>query len=316
MRRWSALDKDACFGQRVQVISDPIGADDLRLLAALSATVNVRRAANALGIPRSTLSWRLSQLEERLGASVFLRRGRTLKLSRYGESLAKSTERAQEALEELQRVASEADAKAGRLVVAASPLFAEEVLPPVLAVLLAAHPELRVELRLSHTYADIFDEKVDVALRRGPLADSASLTARRLGHMTMTCVASPALAASASADDLGAAPWIRIGGSAEPFMLDVRVGRSKRTIRATPRVAVDSQRIAIELARRGAGVAKVNLFMVREDIRSGRLREIFPEARSGEDAFAVYPRRSRPSALLKHFLGALIAEKDRLHIWD
>ena len=202
-------------------------------------------------------------------------------------------------------------------MIAAAPLFAEHVLPSVLPQLLAVRPNLRVEFRLSHTFADIFDERVDVALRRGPLVDSQSLAARRLGRLTMVCVASPSLQSYPDAEeDAASLPWIHVGARAEPFVLDVGSGRGKRTLRLPARVAVDNQRIALELVRRGVGAARVNLFMVREELALGTLREVLPDARSTADAFAVYPRRARSSAVVKQFLQLLVASQKQVTIWD
>jgi DNA-binding transcriptional LysR family regulator len=84
----------------------------------------------------------------------------------------------------------------------------------------------------------------------------------------------------------------------------------------SPRLAADSQRLVLELVRRGAGVARVNAFLVREELASGALVEALPEARSTEDVFAVYPRRRTPKASVREFLAQLVATCRELKLWD
>ena len=135
----------------------------------------------------------------------------------------------------------------------------------------------------------------------------------------MVCVASPSLLtgdASTDPEQALSLPWIHVGTRAETFPLEIGTGRSKRTLRLPARVAVDNQRIALELVRRGVGAARVNLFMVREDLARGALREVLPEARSTADAFAVYPRRARSSAVVKRFLQLLVDSRPLVTIWD
>ncbi len=197
---------------------------------------------------------------------------------------------------------------------------AELLVPSVLSELLARHPDARFEVRLGHDYAELFDDRIDVAIRRGPLPDSTSLNAKRLGSLAMICVASPKLAerfaGDLDADSIASLPWIRVGSKLEPFSLVV--GRGKRPLEARihPRISVDSQRVALSLAEASAGVARVNAFLARSALADGRLIEIIPEARSLESAFAVYPRRARPGRLLTELLAALAAACKRHDIWD
>jgi DNA-binding transcriptional LysR family regulator len=300
-------------------LSHVLSNEDLTLLAAFDPDANVRRAARTLGVSKSTLSRRVTELEVRLGGDLFLRRGRTLTTTAFGELLIARARTASDALAEVAAAAAEASQVGGRLVVAASPLFAEVVLPRVLSRVLARHPRARVEARLSHGYSELFDERVDVAVRRGPLQDSTSLIARRLGLLSMTCVASPhADLPKATTPEAWAkeAPFIRVGARLEPFTLTLLLAGKKRSVAVSPRLAVDDQRLALALAEAGLGVAYVNTFFARAALATGRLVEVLPEARATEAAFAVHPRRGRPSPLLRDFLANLVEVCRGLAIWD
>jgi DNA-binding transcriptional LysR family regulator len=296
----------------------PFDDETLRVLVSLASDTNLRRAATELGVPRSTLSRKLVEIEERLGQPLFLRRGRALVKTSFGELLIAQARTAKVALEDLAAAAA-SGAGSRTLVLAASPLFAELVLPSVLASLLEVHPSTRVRVVLSHGYSDIFDERVDVALRRGPLADSSSLSARRLGTLSMICVARGLLARSAGGatdEEVRAWPWIRVASSVEPFTLRVATRGRARTLALVPRVAVDSQRLALDLALRGLGVARVNAFLARSALERGDLVEVLPDARESEAVFAVHPRRARPDALVRELVGTVVKRCRELDIWD
>ncbi len=296
-----------------------VDEEALRLLAAFAGDANLRRAAGELGLPRSTLSRRLADLEQRLGQALCLRRGRTLTLTAFGERLAAHAKAARDALRELESAALEAAAGGRSITIATSPLFAEMVLPSALAAVCARHAGLRVGVTLSHGYADLFAGRVDVALRRGPLPDSASLNAKRLGRLSMACVASRRLPRSAAprADDRARAlPWVLVGASLEPFTLRLPLDGRVAGVVLTPLVAVDSQRVALELALRGLGAARVNVFLARDHLACGELVDVLPEARSVESVFAVYPRRARPDLVVRDLVAAVAERCRELDIWD
>ena len=293
---------------------------DLKLLAAFAGEANLRRAALSLSMPRSTLARRLSELEVKLGHEVFLRRGRSLVATPFGLTLTARARAAVDALVLADHTAVEgAMAADRRLVVATSPLFAERVLPQALARLAEVRPHVRVEIRTSHDYADVHQEHVDVALRRGPLADSTSLRARRLGRTTMVCVALPTLAprvAGPVEERCRALPWIRVGARLEPFVLSLAGRRGKKEVSLVPRFAVDDQRVALDLALRGLGAARVNLFLARDHLASGDVVEVVPEARSAEDVFAVWPTRTSTTALARELVTRVGEAATAARIWD
>jgi DNA-binding transcriptional LysR family regulator len=185
-------------------------------------------------------------------------------------------------------------------------LFAELVLPEAFALLERERPGVRIEVRLGHGYEELFAGGIDVALRRGPLADSTSLLARKLGPLSQVVVLSPKLAQTASLAEL---PWIQVGPRLEPMAVP-----GERSL-VSPRLAVDSQRVALALAQKGLGVARLNLFLVRDALARGELVELLTTRRSVEDAYLVTPRRTRPSALVRDFITAVVAAGKAADIW-
>lgn len=158
------------------------------------------------------------------------------------------------------------------LVVATSPLFAERLLPGPLAALHEAMPGVRVSIELSHDYQELFKERIDVAIRRGPLPDSDSLQGRRLGFTTMMVVAAPKTTKTLANVEVTKLPWIRVGAGLTPVTVKLAGLRAVQSI--APAFAVDSQRAALELVVRGLGVSRLNEFFVRDALDRGTLVEV------------------------------------------
>jgi DNA-binding transcriptional LysR family regulator len=294
-------------------MADPT-LDDLRLLAAFSEGASLRTVAASLALDKSKLSRELLRLEDRLGESLFLRRGRALRLTRIG---ALVVARAREVIAGVEDVSALlGDAGDRPLVVSAAPLLSELLLPAALTVVRAKHPSVRIAVQLSHEYRELFDERIDVAIRRGPLEDSDSLQARRLGDSTMVVVAHPALGAASPPLEAGllSQPWIRVGPTPEPIR--VKLAGRKTTTLVPPALSVDSQRAAVELVKRRVGVARVNAFFVKEALEARELVEWLPEARTREGVFAVWPRSRRPVRAAKTLVDALAAEAARSGLLD
>jgi DNA-binding transcriptional LysR family regulator len=251
------------------------------VFAALARAGGVRAAAAALGVPRSTVSRRLAELEEQTGATLVVRTARRFALTELGKALA---ERCGE-LEDVMRRSCEtlraaAREPSGLLRIAAAPVLGEEILPAVLAMLIARHPRLSVDVRLSVDYVDLRRGDVDVALRAWPVEDASDLFAARLGESTTGCWASPAYVRAhgmpGSPADLASHDCIVVGSASRVVWSfggrgHSDGGRDGKRVTVTGRVRVDSFRLARDLAVRGAGIVRTARLMVQPLVASGTL---------------------------------------------
>jgi DNA-binding transcriptional LysR family regulator len=78
--------------------------------------------------------------------------------------------------------------------VTAPNVYGRRLIPEALAPMLAEHPGLVLDLRLSEEHADVVDEQIDIGVRAGPIRD-ARFVARTVGRMQLRVVAAPALVA-------------------------------------------------------------------------------------------------------------------------
>ncbi|MBL4689650.1 MAG: LysR family transcriptional regulator [Nannocystaceae bacterium] len=124
--------------------------DQLRTMLAVLEHGSFTRAADALGLSQSTVSFHIKGLEASLGARV-LDRGRDgVQPTAQGKILRRYAERLIEMRSEaLSRMKAEAQGRAGHVVVAASTIAGEVMLPPVLTRLRRSHPGVSVTIGVS-----------------------------------------------------------------------------------------------------------------------------------------------------------------------
>src|SRR5581483_11605424 len=157
---------------------DPYG---MLVFSALARAGGVRAAAQTLGVPRSTISRKLAELEADVGAPLVVRTARRFALTEIGLALAERADRLGDLMTESEELVRRASAEpTGTLRIAASPDLGGEVLPEIVNALLAKHPKLSVDIKLSVDYADLRRGGIDVALRAWPLDDASDLFAVRL----------------------------------------------------------------------------------------------------------------------------------------
>lgn len=148
-------------------------------------------AARTLGLPKTTVSRKVQELEERLGAQLLNRTTRKLGLTEAGAvyhdhsvRIARELEEAESAVGQLQ------GGPRGWLRVSAPYSIGILWISPLLGEFHQRHPEVRIDLHLGNETVDLIATETDVALRIGNLPDS-SLVARRLDSFRTQIYASP-----------------------------------------------------------------------------------------------------------------------------
>ena len=269
------------------------------------------RAARQLGMPKSTVSRKLFDLEARLGARLLERTTRSLRLTDTGRGYYAHAERILLELEEADAAVTELQAAPrGALRVSAPLNFAQ--LGPIGERFLTRYPEVQLEIACTDRVVDLIAEGFDLALRVGKLADS-SLIARPLGTMRNVLVASPSLldarGVPGTPEQLPDFPCIAFGGAAERASWEL-LGAAGRSvlIRISPRFIVNDFDVLSSAAVSGLGIALLPAQRCVEDVRAGRLRRVLPEWSSIERPLqAVYPSGRHLSRKMTVFLDHLSA---------
>eukprot|EP01137_Pigoraptor_chileana_P028632 Opistho-2@12775 len=150
-------------------------------------------AGRQLGLSPSAVSKLITRIEDRLGTRLVVRSTRSLQLTPEGEVYLERATRILGEIEEAERiVAGGANAvPRGLLRVSASVAFGASHVVPHMAEFLALYPEVELDLSLTDSVIDLYEERADVAIRSGKLRDS-SLKARKILEIRRVVVASPA----------------------------------------------------------------------------------------------------------------------------
>ena len=291
-----------------------IEANDLLIFARVADLGSFSRAAERLGLPKSTVSRRIAWLESHLGERLLLRTTRRQTLTEFGSLLL---EHARQVAAEVEAVTALREhrqaAPSGRLRVSMPSDFATLLLADMLAAFVALHPRITLELDLSPRRVDLLGEGFDVAVRMGALPDDALLAARRLTVFTNGLYASPQyLAEHGDPESLLQHDTVRLPGrvsdSTEPGHWVLTRGEERWEGSPPSRVMANQPELLLILARSGAGITAVPDLFAQPWLQRGELRRVLPDwCLPSHTAWAVFPGRKLMPAKTRVFIDMLEA---------
>jgi len=234
---------------------------------------SIRGAAEALGMPKSTVSRKLIELEERLESRLLQRTTRKLGLTDIGRIYYDHGVRIVAEIENAERaVRSQHEAPRGLLRVTAPLNLA--VFAPIISAYLARHPEVRLELSANARVVDLVEENLDVGIRAGTLADS-SLIAKSLGMFERILVATPDYLKKRGHPrtpvDLKKHDCLLFGSN--PTLTLTRDGR-REDISLNPRLLVTDMDVLESALKDDLGIAVMPAFMCEKAVRARRLERV------------------------------------------
>jgi DNA-binding transcriptional LysR family regulator len=164
--------------------------EHLQVFAAVAQAGSITGASIALNVGQTTISRQVAALEKHLGCRLFQRSTRAISLTEDGEMYLRHALRMLELNDETEAAIQNRDAGLrGRLRIACSNGFGRKLLIPTLADWQSQHPQVHVELVMSDRLSQLIEDRVDVAFRTAPLAQSG-LVSRTIGHSQRIVVAS------------------------------------------------------------------------------------------------------------------------------
>ncbi len=286
--------------------------NDLLIFARVADVGSFSRAADRLGLPKSTVSRRIALLEERLGERLMLRTTRRLTLTEFGQHLLEHARQVASEVDAVQALAEHRQARpSGRLRVSMPSDFANLLLTDMLAAFIALHPDVSLELDLSPRRVDLIGENFDVVLRMGSLPDDALLAARKIAVFPHGLYAAPSYLAEhgepAAPEDLGEHQALRLlGRNGDPVPWILECGTQRWEGVPPGRGTANSPELLIRLARAGAGIAAVPEFAASPRVRRGELRRVLPQwSLPSHTAWAVFPGRRLMPTKTRAFIDML-----------
>jgi len=158
--------------------------DDLRIVLNIARADSFARAARRLGVNESTVARRLRQAEKRLGAQLFHRNSGKLVPTDAGQLLVRHAEAIELQAQSVHSKISGLDQRAaGTVRVTTVPLLTNRILAPALGSLLAAHPDLRVDLIADPRDFSLSKREADIALRLARPKSDMRVLSRRVANL-------------------------------------------------------------------------------------------------------------------------------------
>lgn len=258
------------------------------------------QASERLGIPASTLSRKLRDLETNLGIRLLERTTRRMHLTEAGRvfyqhcvAMRREIEDAQQAVGQLQSTPR------GSLRVASLYTFGSHYLAPLLAGFLQRYPDIRLHLGLHDKAVDLLAEGVDIALHVGAV-EQLGYRYRKLGEAVMRLYASPRYlerhGQPQHPDDL--AQHVTLAQSPNPDLESVtwhlwQDDRTERRLCLQPTLISNEPLSALNTALGGHGIFFGTSLMAKPHLASGELQPVLPQWRGPTLEFhAVFPSRS------------------------
>ncbi|MDB4942253.1 MAG: Transcriptional regulator, LysR family [Labilithrix sp.] len=284
--------------------------NDIIVFVRVARERSFTRAADALGMPKSTVSERVARLEAKLGVRLLERTTRSLRLTDSGTAYFARVERIVQELDEAEaEVTAAHNTPRGVLRIGSPLLFAQAFLADIVAEYMTTFPETQVEMIVADRPFDVLEEELDVAIHVIGQMD-AQIIGRKLGIGERSCVATPSYLAKHGTPevprDLVGHACVVMGTTRAVTWTFEKEGQS-RAVSLLARYSLT----AVELVHRAVladlGIAILPAFLTQEDRETGRLVRVLGDWAVPETTVhLVYPSHRHLSARVRAFVDLVI----------
>ncbi|MCG8673621.1 MAG: LysR family transcriptional regulator [Pseudomonadales bacterium] len=290
--------------------------DDMGLFAAVIRAQSFTKAADMSGVPLSTISRRLANLEERLGVKLVERTTRKMQLTESGkiyydycETVVKQAEEARQALQDL-RAEPE-----GHLVFAATVGSDDSWGTKMLSGFLQKYPKITLEAKVIPRDVDFEEVDYDLCFAHGAKPITRHMV-QSLGTTTLSLCASPRYLAGigvpTSIDDLVNYDFI----GCDTFSWDEYRPTGCENVTLKSRITTSEILIARKSAVDGLGVAYLPNLAMTPQIKNGELQLILPEYKYDLPAWMILPKDKKIARKLEVFVQYFLAQAESSAPWN
>jgi DNA-binding transcriptional LysR family regulator len=279
-----------------------------RIFTRVVESASFTRAADTLGLPRSSVSAAVQTLETRLGTRLLHRTTRKVAPTQDGAAFYERCLRLIEDMDEAENLfRRSASDPTGRLRVDLPSRIGRLIVAPALPEFLTRYPGIDIDLGMTDRAVHLIEESVDCALRVGPLSDSG-LIARPFGTLRLINVASPdyleRYGIPLMPSDLASHFAVNYASPSSGRVEDWEwiEGGEARTVAVPGRISVNSAEGSIACCLAGLGLIQIPAFDVVDHLKEGRLVEVMPGHSAAPMPMALlYPHRQHLSRRLQVF---------------
>ena len=287
--------------------------NDLQAFLAVAREGSFTRAAAQLGVSQSALSHTIRGLEARLGLRLLTRTTRSVSPTEAGERLLQSIRPHFEEIEaELAALSELRDKPAGTIRITTAEHAADMFLWPRLQPLLAAYPDIRIEINLDYGLTDIVAQRFDAGVRLGDQVEKDMVAVRISPEMRIAVVGSPAYfsrkAAPQTPQELSAHTCINLRLPTYDSLLTWEFERDGHQLKAH----VDGQWVfntgssIMRAAVAGCGLAYLPADMVASHVADGALVSVLQDWCPAFPGYHLYyPSRRQSSPAFRLVVDAL-----------
>lgn len=255
--------------------------NDYALFAEVVGSGTFAAAGRRLRMPKSTISRRIAQLEERLGVRLIERSTRRFRVTEVGQSFYERCNTLLLDAELAEAVVAEAKAEPHGIVRFSCPTGLLASLSDSLPAFLSRYPRVRLQIVAVDRPVDLIGERIDVALRvRTDLVTDAALTMRTLGYSRRILVAAPQWLARCDGSPAALAQLPTLSSSDEGGVVEWEFSGPDGMscgVRHEPRMICSDFQAVRDAAVAGMGIALLPDHICQAELLDGRLIHVFPE---------------------------------------
>jgi DNA-binding transcriptional LysR family regulator len=277
-------------------------------------------AARKLGLSKSAVSKRITQLENQLGVRLLHRTTRRLSLTEAGERYFEHAYQALASASEAEDAVTQLQTKPkGRLRVSALMAFGRLHIAPLIPEFLQRYPDIKIELILDDRTVDLVEGGFDVAIRGSDRVGS-TIIARSLAPLRSILCASPQYIEQHGLPrqpiDLLQHNCLLYSYSTTEWTF-IKEGESQ-VIEVSGNYQVNNSEALREALLQGLGVARTATFLVGDDLKSGRLVNMLEEYKMpSKTLYALFPERRHLPAKVRVFVDFIVEKiSGPLPYWD
>ncbi|HWK35463.1 LysR family transcriptional regulator [Sphingomonas sp.] len=300
-----------------------IETGDLLVFTRVVELESLTRAANAMGVPKSTISRRLTRLEEKLGVRLLRRTTHGIVTTEQGVVFFEYASRCLGVLRDgTNAVQLGTTRPKGLLRISVPHELDRSLLAPMLAAYLETYPDVRLVTVLSNETIDHFRDGFDLAIVADtlPLAE-ASLMTTKLGTTDYGLYAAPEYlerhGVPQSHVDLSRFDLLAWGTIDVKAQWQLMRADDEVTVEFRPRLVCNDLMLLRQSVLSGLGIAPLPAFICKHELAEGRMAEVLPGWRPpGRSFYAVFPHQQAMPVRVRTFIDFLVERLRPTLSWE
>lgn len=290
------------------------------LFARVVETGSFSAAARALNHTPSAVSRQIRHLEDRVGVRLLHRSQHGISLTEEGRAFHQRCSAVAADVAEAEEFLSGMGGVRGTLRVVATVAFGKAQLLPIIPRFLEEYPDLRLSLELTDRSVDLATDDVDVAIRFSEQIDDPDVIARKLAPNRRVICASPSYVERhgmpETPEDLARHNCLRL--TTVSTWNDWEFGDDgEETLHVGGNFEANSADAIYHAALAGVGIARLSIYLIDEDLRSGRLVRLLPDyVQENSNIVAIFANRRNLAPKIRAFVDYLVGHFDGQPPWE